>query len=81
MAHVCIKPACGSNCRDCNDAISPATAHQYAIRYAYLRAKPLTAIQDGGVFAGRTPDNVVLNGDDLDNAITTELTHTTTTKG
>lgn len=38
-------------------------------RYAFLRARSLETIRAGGVFAGKTPDNVVLNGDDLDAAI------------
>lgn len=40
-----------------------------AIRYRWLRSRNLDAINRGGVFAGRTPDNVVLNGDDLDRAV------------
>ncbi|KVW15436.1 hypothetical protein WK91_18550 [Burkholderia cepacia] len=44
-------------------------AEVYADRYRYLRERPLDAVSDGGVFAGKTPDNVVLNGADLDAAI------------
>ena len=51
----------------------PATIFQYAKRYAYLRERHLDAIKAGGVFAGMTPDNVVLNGDDLDAAIDAAL--------
>ena len=40
-----------------------------AMRYRWLRSRSLTTIHDGGVFAGVTPDNIVLNGDDLDSAI------------
>lgn len=40
-----------------------------ADRYRYLRARPLNAVSVGGVFAGKTPDNVVLNGADLDAAV------------
>ena len=40
-----------------------------AARYRYLRDRDLDTIDKGGVFAGRTPQNVVLNGDDLDAAI------------
>lgn len=40
-----------------------------AARYRYLRERPLDAVSVGGVFAGKTPDNVVLNGADLDAAI------------
>lgn len=69
MTHLCIKPACGSTCSMCSHAISAETVHAYAIRYAVLRAAPIDAIHAGGVFAGQTPQNVVLNGDDLDAAI------------
>ncbi|WP_324658311.1 hypothetical protein [Burkholderia thailandensis] len=44
-------------------------AELYADRYRYLRERPLDAVSVGGVFAGKTPDNVVLNGADLDAAI------------
>lgn len=37
--------------------------------YQYLRDRPLDAMHLGGVFAGQTPDNLVLNGEDLDAAI------------
>ena len=40
-----------------------------AARYRWLRERDLDTIQNGGVFAGMTPRNVVLNGDDLDAAI------------
>lgn len=45
------------------------TAEVYADRYRYLRERPQDAVGAGGVFAGKTPDNVVLNGADLDAAI------------
>jgi hypothetical protein len=38
-------------------------------RYQYLRNRPLDTITSGGVFAGLTPENIVLNGDDLDKHI------------
>lgn len=38
-------------------------------RYLWLRRRDLNSIQAGGVFAGMTPRNVVLNGKDLDKAI------------
>lgn len=38
-------------------------------RYQWLRARDLGTVYQGGVFAGMTPDNVVLNGEDLDSAI------------
>lgn len=40
-----------------------------ADRYRYLRERPLDTVSAGGVFAGKTPDNVVLNGADLDAAV------------
>jgi hypothetical protein len=43
-----------------------------AFRYRYLRERSLEAVQLGGVFAGKTPDNVVLNGADLDSEIDAE---------
>lgn len=44
-----------------------------AARYLFLRSKDLDAINHGGVFAGQTPHNFVLNGDDLDEAVDTEM--------
>jgi hypothetical protein len=69
MSHLCIKPACGQSCADCNEALSPAEIRTWAKRYAYLRSAPIDAIKAGGIFAGKTPDNIVLNGLDLDQAI------------
>jgi hypothetical protein len=40
-----------------------------AMRYRKLRDADINTIRKGGVFAGLTPDNVVINGDDLDIAI------------
>jgi hypothetical protein len=40
-----------------------------AARYRWLRSRDLDAIGSGGVFAGMTPDNCVLNGADLDAAV------------
>lgn len=40
-----------------------------AARYQWLRGRDLETISHGGVFAGKTPDNVILNGEDLDSAI------------
>ena len=42
---------------------------EHAARYEWLRSRDLDAVEKGGVFAGKTPDNVVLNGADLDAAI------------
>lgn len=49
-------------------AQAPADA-QDAARYRWLRSRDLDTISKGGVFAGMTPENVVLNGPDLDAAI------------
>lgn len=40
-----------------------------AERYRFLRERDIDEIEKGGVFAGLTPDNLVLNGMDLDSAI------------
>lgn len=40
-----------------------------AARYRWLRGRNLDAISAGGVFAGMTPANVVLNGKDMDASI------------
>lgn len=40
-----------------------------AARYRWLRERDLETITLGGVFAGLTPDNLVINLDDLDQAI------------
>lgn len=40
-----------------------------AARYRWLRERDLNSIHEGGVFAGRTPQNIVLNGEHLDQAI------------
>lgn len=40
-----------------------------AERYRKLRSADINAIHKGGVFAGLTPDNVVINGEDLDIAV------------
>lgn len=40
-----------------------------AERYRKLRAADINAIHKGGVFVGLTPDNVVINGEDLDIAV------------
>ena len=49
----------------------PPTDQQiaYAKRYEWLRSRDLDAIGSGGVFAGMTPENVVVNGEDLDAAV------------
>lgn len=40
-----------------------------AKRYRWLRMRDVDTIHRGGIFAGITPQNVVVNGDDLDAAI------------
>lgn len=40
-----------------------------AARYDFLRERDLDTIEKGGVFAGNTPQNIVLNGVDLDEAV------------
>ncbi|MEE3516399.1 hypothetical protein QO177_32615, partial [Pseudomonas aeruginosa] len=37
-----------------------------AARYRWLRERDLETIRRGGVFAGMTPENIVLNLEDLD---------------
>lgn len=44
-----------------------------ALRYRHLRAKDVDTIENGGVFAGQTPQNFVLSEDDLDKAIDHEM--------
>lgn len=40
-----------------------------AMRYQVLRQADLDTIQNGGLFAGLTPDNMVINGVDLDERV------------
>lgn len=40
-----------------------------AERYRWLRERDVETIHLGGVFAGITPDNLVINGEDLDRHI------------
>jgi len=51
-------------------------ARRDAERYRFLRSRNLDTIHAGGVFAGKTPDNVVLNEEDLDAAIDAALSLT-----
>ena len=44
-----------------------------AYRYKWLRSRDLDTIQKGGVFVGMTPENFVLNGDELDIAVDTAI--------
>lgn len=50
---------------------------RYAVNYAFLRAQSLDSVECGGVFVGKTPDNVVLNGEDLDLAVRAAMKATT----
>jgi hypothetical protein len=72
---LCIKPACPADCCGCNYAISGQQARDYAIRYAYLRSRPLDAIHAGGVFIGLTPQNLTLSEEDADRAIDAAISH------
>ena len=47
----------------------PCTDKRDALRYRYLRERDLDTISKGGIFAGSTPDNMILNGIDLDCAV------------
>lgn len=38
-------------------------------RYQWLRARDINTVNQGGIFAGQTPQNIVINGEDLDKAI------------
>lgn len=69
IAHQCMAPACPTTCSGCNHAISSEQVLQYAKRYAWLRERNLDTVHEGGIFAGKTPLNVVLNGTDLDDEI------------
>lgn len=40
-----------------------------AARYLWLRAQPVEAVQEGGLFVGLVPNNIVINGDDLDHMV------------
>ncbi|MFG8224629.1 ead/Ea22-like family protein [Pseudomonas aeruginosa] len=44
-----------------------------AARYRWLRERDLETIRQGGVFAGMTPENIVINQEDLDAAIDAAL--------
>ncbi|EQB1849654.1 hypothetical protein [Pseudomonas aeruginosa] len=44
-----------------------------AARYRWLRERDLETIRQGGVFAGMTPENIVLNQEDLDAVIDAAL--------
>ncbi|MCV3976398.1 ead/Ea22-like family protein [Pseudomonas aeruginosa] len=62
-----------------NETLLPFFAEDYealrkdAERYRWLRERDLETIRQGGVFAGMTPENIVLNQEDLDAAIDAAL--------
>lgn len=72
VVFLCVKPACRADCCGCNCAISPEQQLKYAVRYAWLRSKNIDDMKRGGVFGGQVPENLALNGDDLDAAIDAE---------
>ncbi|WP_170842219.1 hypothetical protein [Pacificibacter marinus] len=43
------------------------------MRYRHLRHKDVDTVYSGGIFAGQTPQNYVLNKEDLDQAIDAEI--------
>lgn len=50
-------------------AVELKTLAADAARYQWLRSQDINSIDKGGIFAGQTPQNLVLNGEDLDRAI------------
>jgi hypothetical protein len=44
-----------------------------AERYRVLRQADVDTIHNGGLFAGLTPDNIVINGHDLDRRVDTVI--------
>lgn len=57
-------------CAGMSDPVAEIAALQRdAIRYRWLRSRDLDTINAGGIFAGMTPQNIVLNEGDLDAAI------------
>lgn len=71
------KPSVLSKCALCDQLQADLTARDEqndqlrmdAGRYRWLRSRDLDAISQGGVFAGLTPDNLVLNEETLDQAV------------
>lgn len=67
-------PLCNENGHLALKALAALVAERDALRadaerYRCLRGRDLNTIDVGGVFAGLTPQNVVLNGEDLDAAV------------
>ena len=55
-----------ATCPERKEAPQPQADARDAERYRFLRSRDLETVNNGGVFAGVTPDNIVLNGTDLD---------------
>ncbi|AKF52769.1 hypothetical protein PsyrH_20180 [Pseudomonas syringae pv. syringae HS191] len=62
---------------DAQPVIPSAIYNPNETRYRYLRKLSLDAISIGGVFVGKTPDNVVLNLEDVYIAIDIALAEAT----
>lgn len=64
------EPVCAAGVEPCACAVATlryaVKCEQDAKRYQYLRSRNLDTIHNGGVFAGMTPNNVIINGNDLD---------------
>lgn len=52
-----------------------------ASRYRWLRSRDVETIHQGGVFAGVTPDNLVINGEDLDRRVDEAMASSATAEG
>jgi hypothetical protein len=50
-------------------AVELKTLAADAARYQWMRSRDLNAIDKGGIFAGQMPQNLVINGEDLDREI------------
>lgn len=72
-----VEPLRKQNIGDSEDNLTMASAiimqreadARDAARYRWLRSRDLETISQGGVFAGMTPENVILNREDLDEAV------------
>lgn len=58
------------------EVVMASTELKDAQRYRYLRNADVEAIHKGGIFAGQTPQNLVINEEDLDIAIDTAMKST-----
>ena len=70
-------PLCNENGHLALKALVALVAERDALRadaerYQWLRGRDLNTIAAGGVFAGMTPQNIVINGADLDSRIDAE---------